>query len=78
MWKREDYLGNDVYWYSEQECEEKLAKYKEILYNIYKAFYTCTPIENIEDYIEDESIMKELYKRRDKEWKKNTNAKSAE
>ena len=78
MWKREDYLGNIVTWYSEKEHEEILAKYKEILYNIYRAIDTCTPIENIEDYIEDESIMKELYRRRDEEWKKSTNVKNVE
>ena len=78
MWKREDYLGNTVTWYSEKEHEETLAKYKEILYNIYRAIDTCTPIENIEEYIEDESIMKELYRKRDEEWKKSTNAKNVE
>lgn len=51
-----------------KELKEKLAKCKEILYNIYKAFDTCTPIENIEDYIEDEALMEEFFRKRDEEW----------
>ena len=72
MWKRENYASHEIVtFYTEQEykeLEEKLAKCKEILYNIYKAFDTCTPIENIEDYIEDEALMEEFFRKRDEEW----------
>ena len=85
MWKVENYAEHEVKtWYSEEEyksLENKLAKYKEILYNIYEAEDTCTPIEDIEDFIEDEEILEELKEKRDREFKKLTerslNAKSA-
>ena len=69
-----DYTGSrDLIWYSEEELQEKLAKYEDIIYNIYKAYDTCTPIYDIEDYIDDE-LFEKLFKRREEEW----NAKNAE
>ena len=77
MWKRDDYTGNKIITLYEEdeykELEEKLVKYKDMLYNIYKAHDTCTPIDYIEDYIEDE-LLEEFYERREKEW----NAESAD
>ena len=40
MWITKDYKGNSITYYSEEEyklLEEELAKYKERMYNIYKA-----------------------------------------
>lgn len=40
MWITKDYKGNCITYYSEEEyklLEEELAKYKERMYNIYKA-----------------------------------------
>lgn len=86
MWKRENYKTREVEtWYSSNEykkLEGKLAKYKEMLYNIYKAFDTCTPINDIEDFIEDEEVLEEFEGRRDrelKEWtEKSLNVKNVE
>ena len=86
MWKRENYATHEIITlYEEQEykvLEEELAKYKEILYNIHKAFDTCTPINDIEDFIEDEKVLEEFEERRDrelKEWtEKSLNVKSVE
>ena len=62
MWKKKDYTGlNDLIWYSEaeyKELEDKLAKFEDMLYNIYKAQDTCTPIDYIEDYIDEELLEK--------------------
>ena len=77
MWKKKDYTGlNDLIWYSEaeyEELEDKLAKYENVLYNIYKAVDTCTPIDYIEDYIEEE-LLEKFSERREEEW----NASNAE
>ena len=78
MWKRENFATHKVVTLYEEhefkELEEKLAKYKDILYNIHKAEDTCTPIDDIEDFIGDEEILDEIHRRRDEEW----NAESAE
>ena len=81
MWKT-NVIGKEQTWYSEEEyelLERKLDKYRKILYNIYKDFDTCNPIQDIEDYIEEESIMKELYKMRDEDFEKwkNSSARNA-
>lgn len=86
MWKRENFVTHEIEtWYSTEEfneLEKELAKYKEMLYNIHKAFDTCTPINDIEDFIEDEKVLEEFEERRDrelKEWtEKSLNVKSVE
>ena len=40
MWNREDYKGNPITFYEEKEyklLEEKLATYKRLMYNMFKA-----------------------------------------
>ena len=73
MWDTENFVTHERnIWYSKEEyqsLEEKLAKYEDILYNIYKAVDTCTPINYIEDFIEDEVLLERLEDRREKEFK---------
>lgn len=72
MWKIRNYTGTkDVLLYEEreyEELEEKLAKYKEILYNVYKASNNCSPYCCRLDTMLDEETLEEFAKRREEEW----------
>lgn len=73
MWKTRDYTGSkDVYWYSEEEYEEvkeKLDKYEEIMYNMFKVLSTCNTYEyDYEDALDEIGLLEKFDERREREW----------
>lgn len=72
MWRKEDYLGNEVTWYSEEEygaLEKKLDLMDKILYNINQA---------IKDESLEENGMWLVIEKELKKWKKNSSVKNAD
>ena len=72
MWRKEDYLGNEVTWYSEEEyrvLEKKLDLMDKILYNINQA---------IKDESLEENGMWLVIEKELKMWKRNSSVKNAD